>query len=113
MYVNNLIRKLHKENRTVTFENITDIEGLENQTISLEGRLISVDKANYYIITFRSVETAKPNKKKAANVIDVHSEVNSRVVELEKELQTSRENLQATVEELEPPMRNSNQATRN
>jgi two-component system CheB/CheR fusion protein len=101
LYVNNLLRKLHKENQTVVFENITNISGLENRTITIEGRKISVDKSSYFIITLKSVEASKPTKKKKPNVIDVQIEVNNRVVELEKELQTSRENLQATVEELE------------
>ncbi|MFP4557143.1 MAG: chemotaxis protein CheB, partial [Bacteroidales bacterium] len=102
LFVNNLLRKLKNDGKDNAFDNITGIKGFEKKKINIEGRTIKLDRAKYFMISF-NVDDAKPStrKKKTAQSVDVELEVSNRVIELEKELQTSRENLQATVEELE------------
>ena len=101
LFVNNILRKVKKDKKNVVFENITGVKGLEGNSVRIEGRSMAIDRNTYYIISFSFDEqkTSKGRTKKLT--VDVELEVNNRVVELEKELQTSRENLQATVEELE------------
>jgi len=101
LFENNLIRKRKKEVKDVILENITGIKEIEKKKVNIEGRVIPIDRANYYLISYRIDETRSNRKTKGKTTVDVEVEVNNRVVELEKELQTSRENLQATVEELE------------
>lgn len=101
LFVNNLLRKLKKDSNEVVFENITGIKGLEKKKVNLEGRVVQIDRTNYFIISFVTEEIKNTPKKKGRTTVDIEAEVSSRMIELEKELQTSRENLQATVEELE------------
>jgi two-component system CheB/CheR fusion protein len=101
LFVNNLLRKLKKDKKDVTFENISGVKGFDNKLVKIEGRAINAENANYYIISFLVDEKKATKRGKKRTTVDVEVEVGNRVVELEKELQTSRENLQATVEELE------------
>ena len=101
LFVNNLLRKLKKDGKVVAFDNITGVSGLDGLRIALEGRVINVDRNRYFLISFSSEETKTQRKKGKKTTVDVEAEVGTRVIELEKELQSSRENLQATVEELE------------
>ena len=101
LFVNNLLRRLKNDGKIVAFENITGVKGLDGLKITLEGRVINVDRNRYFLISFTSEETKFQRKKGRKTTVDVEVEVNARVIELEKELQSSHENLQATVEELE------------
>ena len=101
LFVNNLLRRLKNEGKVVAFENITGVNGLDGLKITLEGRVINVDRNRYFLISLTSEETKSKRKKGKITTVDVEVEVNTRVIELEKELQSSHENLQATVEELE------------
>lgn len=101
LFVNNLLRKLKKDGKSGTFENITGVKGVEKLKITLEGRVINVDRNSYFLVSFISEETKTLRKKQRKSTIDLEVEISTRVIELEKELQSSRENLQATVEELE------------
>jgi len=101
LFVNNILRKVKKDKKDVVFENITGVKGLEGNSVRIDGRAINIDRITYYIISFTHNEQKLSKRKTKTSTVDVELEVTSRVVELEKELQTSRENLQATVEELE------------
>lgn len=101
LFVNNLLRKLKKDGKLSSFENITGVKGIENLRITLEGRVISVERNSYFLISFIAEDSRTQRKKRRKTSVDVEVEVSNRVIELEKELQSSRENLQATVEELE------------
>ncbi len=101
LFVNNLLRKLKKDRKDIVFENISGVKGLDKKLIRIEGRAVAVEKVNYYIVSFFIDERKTPKRGVKKTTVDVEVEVSNRVVELEKELQTSRENLQATVEELE------------
>ena len=99
LFVNNLLRKLKKDKKDIVFENISGVKGLVKKSVKIEGRAVAVERNSYYIISF-IIDDKKPAKRGVKkNTVDV--EVSNRVIDLEKELQTSRENLQATVEELE------------
>lgn len=101
LFVNNLLRRLKNEGKETCFENITGIKGLETSRLSITGKPILIDRMNFYIISFDTQSIKKGKGTQGKSAVDVGLEVSSRVIELEKELQTSRENLQATVEELE------------
>ncbi|MGF1587617.1 MAG: CheR family methyltransferase [Bacteroidales bacterium] len=101
LFVNNLLRRLKNDGKIVAFENITGVKVLDGLKITIEGRVINVDRNRYFLISFISEETKSQRKKGRITTVDVEVEVNARVIELEKELQSSHENLQATVEELE------------
>ena len=101
LFVNNLLRRLKKDQVDVIFENISGLKGLDHQ-VSITGRPLQIEKERYYIISFE-IQKEKTEKKSisGAKHIDIKMQVNQRVNELEKELQMTREILQATVEELE------------
>ncbi len=101
LFANNLLRKLKKDKKDIVFENITGLKEFKNKKITIEGRAITIDKATYFIVSFISEEIKKSKAIATKTTLNVEMEVSSRIVELEKELQSSKENLQATVEELE------------
>lgn len=100
IFVNSLIRRMKTEKKDIFFENIIGIKGFEKEIISIEGRIIDLEKREYYILSFHVIEE-EPKGKKISEAIDMDEEITNRAKELENELQITKENLQATVEELE------------
>lgn len=101
--LSSILRKVKKENGSVVFEDIP-LKLLDGKKIeiSLQANILRDDraKASYYIVSFtetKAIKKVKVTKEK----IDVNSQYHERLVELEKELQFTKESLQATVEELE------------
>jgi len=101
LFISSLLRKIKRGGETITTETIFDIKGYENKQIILQGKKIATERSDYYIISFLEntapVLVEQPVQQKVTHQIDYQD----RVVELEKELQFTKESLQATVEELE------------
>ncbi|MEI8094347.1 MAG: chemotaxis protein CheB [Spirochaetales bacterium] len=101
LLVSSLLRKIKKSGESFLLENLVGIKGFEGELLSLQGHVLSSDRSTYYLLCFRT------NAATAAVATDVSppQEVNQlyagRVGDLERELQFTRESLQATVEELE------------
>ncbi len=101
LFVNNLLRRLKGETGNIVFENITGLAGFEKMNVTLEGRVVYVEKTRFYAISFRTKDKKAAKKDTETSTVDIEKQVNRRLHELEKELQMTKENLQATVEELE------------
>lgn len=102
LFVNNLLRQLKKDSKHVVFRNITGLESIKNRNLKIEGRTLDFDKTIFYLITFELIENiVGENLNKDAAVFNLEAEQTNRIVDLEKQLQITKENLNATVEELE------------
>lgn len=101
--INSILRKVKKENREVAFDNVTVEEGRDEKFIlNIRANKISDsrNKQHFFVISFDEQEDKK-EKEQSPEKFDLKSQYHERMVEMEKELQFTKENLQATVEELE------------
>jgi len=101
VFVGSLLRRLKREGEESAMESLVEIKGFENQHLIIEGRRIGSERASYYIISFRIEQPEKVLPQIVQQSQTPTGEFLDRVAELERELQFSKENLQATVEELE------------
>ncbi len=100
LFVNNLLRQLKNEKLIV--RNIGGLKSFEGQQIKVTGRKLDKDDFPYYLLTFEFVTDVIVQKNESPDEGIVYSsELNARVVDLEKELSSAKENLAATIEELE------------
>lgn len=97
LYVNNIIRRLNKNNHELILKNITPKDTLADK-ITITGRLINLNNLNYYLISFSEEDI---NSENDIHEIEMSAGEQDRIEELEFELHQAREGLQATVEELE------------
>ncbi len=97
----NIIRRLKTSEQFVIFKDVTKIPGFETKKIDIEGRRITEpkDKDIFFLISFRTKDIK--TKDISPTVVKVDNQFKDKIVELERELQFTKENLQATVEELE------------
>lgn len=95
------LRKLRKHEKEVVVDHLYDIKGFEDQNLLLEGRVIETNRTTYYLLSFRTEDQdiSRPKSKRKAGAKDDH--FRDKMLDLEKELQYTKESLQATVEELE------------
>ncbi len=99
--VRSVIRSLKAKKTKVKFENIDNIAGFDGKIISVEGQRFydEKDEKSYYIISF-IIGNIKPNSD-SEEIIYYQGDFNEKIRDVERELQFTKENLQATVEELE------------
>lgn len=98
--LSNIIRRLKADENHVIFKDITNIKGFEDQVLDIEGRKIIEPKENekFIIVSFISKNVIK---NESPTIIKVDKQFKDKIIDLETELQFTKENLQATVEELE------------
>jgi len=100
--VSSILRKVKKDDQQVIFEDV-GFKSSNNKKILVDiiANILYDEKTkqNYYVVSFQE-KKLKP-KKTTTEKVDVNSQYHERLVELEKELQFTKESLQATVEELE------------
>ena len=99
LYVSSFIRRLRKNKQSIRSENFMEIKDINTNRVKLEGHCIETDKNIYYVLVFILDEYIAQNKKAGSVVLS--EDLNERINGLERELQLSREVLQATIEELE------------
>lgn len=98
LLVSSALRRLKRGGERVVMENLVGLAGLGDRPLTVEARVIDHDRAAYYLLSFVLAEADRAAEDGAARL---DGKAYDRVVELEKELQYTKENLQATVEELE------------
>ncbi len=99
--LNTALRRAQKERTPVAYTGIKVGEGEKQRILSLK---VTYEKASKIAGDFLMVTIAEDTKAEAvpeARHFEAESEVSHRILDLEYELQQSRENLQATIEELE------------
>jgi two-component system CheB/CheR fusion protein len=96
LLIHNIIRRLNKDESTVSYTNVSIKDGLY---VTIKGDKIITKDEDYYLIQFIQPQTVSESYD--ANKIDYTEESNDRITQLENELSLTKENLQATVEELE------------
>lgn len=99
LFVSSLLRRLRRGGEDLVEEKISGLKSFEGQNITITGKRLEYNGADYYMISFDASEESIANP--SARVIDANQLVGQRVEDLEKELQASKESLHATVEELE------------
>lgn len=103
LYVSSLIRQLRRNNKDVFYRNISGISELAGLVVDLEARIIQLGKISYTIVLFHiHDQKLGESKDDGSQVYEASGNVDdTRIEQLEDELQTTKESLQATVEELE------------
>ncbi len=98
--LSSLIRRTEKTRNEITLDNIS-LES-RNSLLSIKCKYISDSQLDesYFLISFIEVEK-KEQKKVPSEKININTQYQERIEELERELQVKSESLQATVEELE------------
>lgn len=99
--ISNIYRRLKRNKAKVTFENVKLHRGDSFTKVNIEGRMLqSEEDGTLYLISFFHQEIPEgemPEKE----VVNLEAQYQDRLVELQNDLQFTKENLQATVEELE------------
>ncbi|MFW6218582.1 MAG: chemotaxis protein CheB [Bacteroidota bacterium] len=100
--ISNIVSRVQKEKKPFTFRDILITEGEKQVHFNIGARQLEDKKSgiHYYFITFEEKELPE-GKQSSSEPIDMKSSYADKFREMEKELQYTRENLQATVEELE------------
>lgn len=102
--MNSLLRNLKKSRDKVVYDNLRIKYDNTEEVFSLEGfSFTDVESGqNFYGISFRErADQKNGSPEDGKNSFDVDESYNERIIELERELQLTKESLQATVEELE------------
>lgn len=97
LFIHNIIRRLKANQQEVIIRHLSGF--LTNELITLHGRILRVEAAVYYVISF--IIEQDESSTFDITEIDMSEEIKARVDQLEHELQVAREGLQATIEELE------------
>lgn len=101
LVINNIIRRLKSSTEIVLFENVKMKREGYNVKLNLEGRLLKMDDDNpLFLISFIHTDNQFVNDE-VPEVVNLETQYHDRLLELQNELQYTKENLQATVEELE------------
>ncbi|HAN39408.1 MAG TPA: chemotaxis protein CheR [Chitinophagaceae bacterium] len=97
------LHKLKKEKKATLLETIFEAEEGIRLRVVIEGKLLTISNEIFYIISFReeSEEEAHQHTSNNALLLEQVEKESIRYIELQKELQYTKESLQATVEELE------------
>lgn len=103
LFVGAILKKLKKNDEKTIAELFEGSKEYENETLSVEGRILNLEKDTYYILSFKlsKIDNTKKRKRKKNLTLDSTLDSSFKLLGLEKELQATKENLQATVEELE------------
>lgn len=102
LFVNNLLRQLKAGHNNHISRIISGLDSMDRQTIKVDGRKIMQNEQSFFMLTFEIIE--EQNEQTAKQVTEnfkFSPELDSRLIELEKELKSAKENLAATIEELE------------
>jgi len=100
LYVSSFLRRIRKSNKSIRSENFMEFKELNSTRIKLEGHCIETDKNNYFLIVFK-VDDEQLAIDNNIGTVELREDFSERITGLERELQLSREALQATIEELE------------
>jgi len=99
------VQKVLKKNEPLTFSKIRVSQGKEDRLVQMRVKLLPQRKGQDPLVGVFVTEMVERNASDASMsdgvTFDVSKEAEDRILDLEHELQFTRENLQATVEELE------------
>lgn len=100
-YVSSFIRRLRKSEKSIQTETAIIISELGNKEIFIEGHCINTEFNAYNLLVFSEQDTIKKKYDGQIETFSVSHDSFEKITQLERELQYSREALQATIEELE------------
>lgn len=98
--VSSMLHKAASELKQVIFRKVKISDRQPLIDISVIPLNDKITKKHYFVISFSSIEVPSIDFTEVEN-FDFHTQISERYNELEKELQFTKENLQATIEELE------------
>ncbi len=102
LFVSTLLRKLKKDEKPTIIESLISLKGFESQKITIEGRVLNIERTVFYIISFTADKKSESKNNNSNSIsFNVDEQYLNKVADIEKELQSTKESLQATVEELE------------
>lgn len=99
LFVSSFVRRIKREKTSLTSEHLFNTKDFHINEVKLLGHYIETDSSHYIIISFIIKEDDNSNNKNKEIIIN--DSFSDRISGLEKELQLSKEALQATIEELE------------
>lgn len=100
--LSSMLHKVTKDNKEIIFKDLRLKE--QNKLVNIIARPLSdkFNKRRFILVTFEMLsEDKKVEIKSREEKIDLSNQLSEHYIELEKELQFTKENLQATIEELE------------
>ncbi len=97
------LQKAFKKNEELTYSNIHLRQKEKSQVVNMRLKPMSGKKGQIAMVTvfIEEVRRKEDGDPESSETYDVGKEAQQRIIDLENELQFTRENLQATVEELE------------
>ncbi|MFQ3546828.1 MAG: CheR family methyltransferase [Termitinemataceae bacterium] len=98
LLVSSVLRRIKRGEERIVMEKLVGLAGFGDRPLTIEGRAIDYDHNLFYLLSFIVGKEEQPEQ---SHSITIDGKAYDRILELEKELQFTRENLQATVEELE------------
>lgn len=101
LFVNTHLRRLKKGEKEVMTESLNGLKDFKNKNVTIESRAIEIEKQIYFLVSFKVEPLVSVKSSSEVAPIDVDEKYLDRVLELERDLQFTKESLQATVEELE------------
>ncbi|MGM0606775.1 MAG: CheR family methyltransferase [Candidatus Muiribacteriota bacterium] len=102
LFISTILRKLKKGKKKTIFESLISIDKFKDFKITIEGRELDFEHNTFYLISFKKEKVNSVEKNlKNKNSLEIDKDYIADMVELEKELQRTKESLQSTVEELE------------
>lgn len=101
LYVSGFLRRLKKTRQSIRSDNFMEMKDLNPLRVKLEGHYIETDKNQYYLISFITDNEENKINGTTVGTVAISEDYSERIHGLERELQLSREALQATIEELE------------
>lgn len=96
-----LLMEVKKEERRVIEETVTGLADYPDESLHIKVSLFPLDEGSYYLIQIWEEKETKPIKNETKESIDLRKLKDSRIQQLEKELQESNWNLKIAVEESE------------
>jgi two-component system CheB/CheR fusion protein len=100
--LSSMLNKVIADNKEVSFKDI--LLKSENRLINISAKPLNdkFTKKRFVIVSFeKNEEVQKPGIEDVKEKFDLNHQLSERYIEIEKELQFTKENLQATIEELE------------
>jgi two-component system CheB/CheR fusion protein len=100
-FVSSLLRRLRKSGNTICTETAVVIPELDKKQIYIEAHSVQTEFNTYNLLVFNEQKEKKLLLDDKIETFSVNNDSYEKITSLERELQYSREALQATIEELE------------
>lgn len=100
-YVSSFLRRLRKSDQSISTEGAIIVPELDKKQIQLEAYTVNTEFNKYNVLVFKDKHNTETHNNSPIEKFAVDNDAFEKIAQLERDLQYSREALQATIEELE------------